>query len=128
MANTKKILLLDEFIIERIIQLKKEKNIKNSQLAELLDTEESFIRKVETKVNKYNIHHILLLPDYFGVSINDFFPNERNWKGIKFSKKYKSFTKCKSFEELYNAMKNEIKYRKHKEENDEEIKISNSRT
>lgn len=124
MANTKKIFLLDEFITERTIQLKEEKNIKTKELAELLDTEESFIRKVESKVNKYNIHHIFLLADYFGVSINDFFPNERNWKGIKFSEKYESFTKCKSFEELYNAMKNEIKYRKEKKENGTEIETS----
>lgn len=121
MANTKNIFLLDEFISERIIQLKKEKNIKTNELAELLDTEESFIRKVESKANKYNIHHIFLLADYFNVSIDEFFPNENNWKEIKFSKKYESFSECKSFENLYNVMKNEIKYRKSEEKDDKKF-------
>lgn len=106
--NATNILLLDRYITERVIQLRKEKNIKVSKLAEVLDTEESFIRKIEAYANKYNIHHLFLLASYFKVSINEFFPNENNFKITKYSKDYKSF------EEIYNVMKTEIKIKRKK--------------
>lgn len=102
MSNTKNILLLDRYIIERVFQLRKEKRISIKDIAELLNVEESFVRKIETYRNKYNIHHLFLLASYFEVSVNDFFPNKNNFEEIIFSKYYHSF------EQMYNDIKKEI--------------------
>lgn len=102
------ILLLDRYITERVIQLRKEKKVKISKLAEILNTEESFIRKIEAYANKYNIHHLFLLASYFKVSISEFFPSKDNFKEIKYSEEYKSF------EEIYNVMKTEIEIKRNK--------------
>lgn len=96
------ILLIDRYITERVYQLRKDKKIKVKNLAELLNVEERFIRKIESYKNKYNIHHLVLLSSYFKVSIESFFPNKENFQNIVFNKNYNSF------EEMEEEIREEI--------------------
>lgn len=108
----KNILLIDKYISEKVTQLRIDKNIPVKEFAELLNVEDSFIRKVETFKNKYNIYHLFLISNYLKVNIQNFFPPTNNNDTNNDFKDLYSFKKYSSKEELIKDLENEISNRK----------------
>ncbi|MCG9899685.1 MAG: helix-turn-helix domain-containing protein [Hydrotalea sp.] len=69
---------LDQFVINKVRNLRKEYSLSQFDLAVLLDTSPGFIGQVESEQHKshYSISHLNQLAKIFRCSIKDFFPDK----------------------------------------------------
>ncbi|MBS1974671.1 MAG: helix-turn-helix transcriptional regulator [Bacteroidetes bacterium] len=69
---------VDQYVIDFILALRKEKKLSQRQIGDLLGVKRSFIGNIESPNNraKYNVRHINILADYFDLSPRDFLPEQ----------------------------------------------------
>jgi len=69
---------IEQYVINRVKELRLEKNISQAELARLLDVSEGFIGNVESKNYraKYNLNHLNALAKLFKCSPKDFLPEK----------------------------------------------------
>jgi len=69
---------IEQFAINAVTDLRKQRNLKQSDLAEVLNTVPSFISNVEISSHpaKYNLAHLHSLSSFFRVSPRDFLPDK----------------------------------------------------
>ncbi len=67
---------IDEFVIQKVRELRQEKGISQSQLAFELNISTGFIAMVESGKyrHKYNLHHLNEIAKILGCTISDFLP------------------------------------------------------
>jgi transcriptional regulator with XRE-family HTH domain len=85
---TKSLTLLDpieQHVIDKVIKLRKDSKMRQQDIASILHTTTSFVGNVENNRNqaKYNLKHINVLADYFGLSPKYFLPDVPNKKIVK---------------------------------------------
>ena len=73
-----KIRFIEQYAIDAVIKLRKEKGVTQKQLAEIIDAKISFVSSIESRKNraKYNLTHLEKISIHFGVSPQLFFPVE----------------------------------------------------
>lgn len=82
-AKTKKenlnISEIEQYVIDRIKEIRSEKGISQRELAYLMDISQGFIAKVEnpTLRAKYNINHVYLIAKIFKCRITDILPDPK---------------------------------------------------
>lgn len=78
MENKEKISRIEQYIIDYVMKLRIEKNLNQEDIATVLGVSRVFITNIENSDNrsKYNIDHINLLADHFGMSPKDFLPED----------------------------------------------------
>ncbi len=76
MGNTSNISKIEQHVIDFVIKLRKEKSLNQEDIATILNVSRVFVTNIENPDNraKYNIDHINLLADHFGMSPRDFLP------------------------------------------------------
>lgn len=69
---------IEQYVIDFIRNLRIEKNLRQEDIAYILDVKPSFIGNVESNSNraKYNLKHINLLAEHFDMSPQDFLPKK----------------------------------------------------
>jgi transcriptional regulator with XRE-family HTH domain len=69
---------IEQYVIDRIRELRLEKGISQRELSRLLDLTDGFIGKVETPKEraKYNLSHLNEIAKIFKCSPKDFLPDE----------------------------------------------------
>jgi len=69
---------IEQFVIDYVIKLRKQKNLNQEDIATILNVKRTFVTNVESAKNraKYNLVHIAKLADHFGMSPKDFLPNK----------------------------------------------------
>lgn len=69
---------IEQHIIDFVIKLRSDKNLKQEDIATILNVSRVFITNIKNPDNraKYNIDHINLLADHFGMSPQDFLPEK----------------------------------------------------
>ena len=69
---------IEQYAIDISIKLRRQHNLKLSDIAQILNTTTSFVGNVENTSNlaKYNLKHINTLAAYFGVSPRLFMPDK----------------------------------------------------
>ncbi len=78
MESKAKISKIEQYIIDFIYKLRKEKNLNQADIATIIGVNRVFVTNVENPSNraKYNIDHINALADHFGMSPRDFLPEK----------------------------------------------------
>ncbi|MBE9598010.1 helix-turn-helix domain-containing protein [Pedobacter sp. MC2016-24] len=69
---------IEQYVIDFVRELRTERNLRQEDIAYILDVKPSFIGNVESTSNiaKYNLKHINKLADHFGLSPQDFLPKK----------------------------------------------------
>ncbi|MGK4566451.1 helix-turn-helix domain-containing protein [Flavobacterium sp. 3HN19-14] len=69
---------IEQHIIEKIKQMRKERDLSQLELSQKLDMNDSFISHVEapSKRAKYNINHLNKIAEIFDCSPKDFWPEK----------------------------------------------------
>ena len=69
---------IEQYVINKVKEIRTEKGISQAELARLLDVSEGFIGNIENKNYraKYNIRHLNELAKIFECSPRDFLPDE----------------------------------------------------
>lgn len=72
------IIKIEQYIIDYVFKLRKEKKLNQADIATIIGVNRVFVTNVENPANraKYNIDHINLLADHFGMSPKDFLPEK----------------------------------------------------
>lgn len=78
MESKAKISKIEQYIIDFVYKLRKEKNLNQADIATIIGVGRVFVTNVENPSNraKYNIDHINALADHFGMSPRDFLPEK----------------------------------------------------
>lgn len=78
MAKLENISLIDQHVIDFVKKLRADKKMSQKDIAYILEKSPAFIGNVESPKNpaKYNLTHINLLADHFGISPRTFLPKE----------------------------------------------------
>lgn len=78
MNNETLISNIDQYVIDFIYRLRIEKNLRQEDIANILNVRASFIGNVENKNYraKYNLNHVNLLAEHFGISPREFIPEK----------------------------------------------------
>jgi len=76
---------IEQFVIDKIKEIRIEKGLSQEDIASALDTSRGFVGQVEScnHPTKYNLNHLNIIANELEVSIKDFFPEK------PFSKKKK---------------------------------------
>jgi transcriptional regulator with XRE-family HTH domain len=69
---------IEQYVIDYVKELRTSKNLRQEDIAYVLDVKPSFIGNVESTSHpaKYNLKHINKLSDHFGLSPKDFLPQK----------------------------------------------------
>lgn len=69
---------IDQYVIDFVTKLRKERNLTQQDIADIIGLSRGFISDVENerRIAKYNIRHINALADYFGISPRSFLPEK----------------------------------------------------
>ncbi len=69
---------IERYIIDFVRKLRIEKNLNQDDIATIIGVKQPFIASVENPNSraKYNINHINLIADHFGMSPRDFLPEK----------------------------------------------------
>lgn len=80
---------IEQHVIDKVIKLRKDSKMRQQDIAVILHTTTSFVGNVENNRNqaKYNLKHINVLADYFGLSPKYFLPDVPNKRVIQSKKK-----------------------------------------
>ena len=78
MAQIFNITLIEQFVIDFVRKLRDEKNVTQEEIANILGVKQTHIANIESLKSraKYNLKHIDLLADHFGMSPRDFLPKK----------------------------------------------------
>ncbi len=78
MKDQENITDIEQYVIEVVKTLRKERKQTQQDIADIIGVDRSFITSVESdsKSAKYNLRHINALADYFGMSPRDFLPEK----------------------------------------------------
>lgn len=73
-----KLTSIEQYIVNRVVEMRKARKISQAQLATLLGVSNAFIGQVETPhhASKYNINHLNKLAIILNCSLADFMPPE----------------------------------------------------
>lgn len=76
MKNQDYITPIDQYVIDFVLKLRIEKSLSQDDIASILEVSRGFVSNIESQNSraKYNLYHIDLLADYFGLSPKDFVP------------------------------------------------------
>lgn len=68
--------LFEQYVIDFVFRLRKDKGYSQEQIGFIIGTGKVFINQIEnsTLPAKYNMDHVNLLADHFGISPREFFP------------------------------------------------------
>lgn len=69
---------IEQHVIDFVVKLRHDKKLSQQDIATVLDVDRSFVTNIEsgTKRAKYNLNHINLLADHFGLSPREFLPEK----------------------------------------------------
>lgn len=69
---------IEQHIIDFVFRLRKEKKLNQEDIATIIGVSRVFVTNIENPLKraKYNIDHINLLADHFGISPKDFLPEK----------------------------------------------------
>ena len=69
---------IEQFVIDFVKELRTSKDLRQEDIAYILEVKASFIGNVESTAHpaKYNLRHINKLADHFGISPKDFLPSK----------------------------------------------------
>lgn len=69
---------IEQYIIDFVRNLRIQNDLRQEDIANILEVKPSFIGNVESASHpaKYNLRHINLLADHFGMSPRDFLPEK----------------------------------------------------
>lgn len=69
---------IDQYVIDFVAHMRKERNLTQKDIADIIGLSRGFISEVEGNYSraKYNVRHINALADYFGMSPRDFLPEK----------------------------------------------------
>lgn len=69
---------LDQYVVDFVFKMRIEKGYSQEQIGFIIGVGKQFVNQIENKNHraKYNIRHINLLADHFGISPKDFFPDK----------------------------------------------------
>lgn len=78
MGEGKHISKIEQYVIDVVIKLRKDRSLTQADIATIIGVNRVFVTNVENPDNraKYNIDHINLLADHFGMSPRDFLPEK----------------------------------------------------
>lgn len=67
---------IEQYVVDYVRKLRKEKHLTQEDIAHIIGTTNSFVGNCESPKHpaKYNLNHINLLADHFGLKIWDFLP------------------------------------------------------
>lgn len=73
-----KVKYIEQYAIDAVLKLRKEKGLTQKELAEIMGVKLSFVSSVESRKNraKYNLTHLERVSIYFRVSPQYFFPSD----------------------------------------------------
>lgn len=79
---------IEQYVIDYVRDLRKNKNLSQDDIGNIIGKSKSFIGNIESMNNraKYNLSHINLLADYFNLSPRDFLPEKVILKRDKIKK------------------------------------------
>lgn len=69
---------IEQYVIDRVREMRKERNLSQRDIAYQIDIDQSFLAAVESPKGraKYNLNHLNDLAKLFKCSIKDFFPEK----------------------------------------------------
>ena len=78
MKGKKNITPFEQSVIDFVVKLRNRKNLTQQDIATILHVERTFITSVESKNSraKYNLNHLNMIADHFGMSPKDFLPEK----------------------------------------------------
>lgn len=78
MDGQKEISLIDQFVIDFVRKLRDTNKLSQEEIGNIIGVTRTYITNVESTKHaaKYNLSHINLLADYFGLSPRDFLPKQ----------------------------------------------------
>jgi len=76
MEDLKNISAIDQYVIEYVRPLRNKMKLNQEEIANIIGVKRTFITNVESSKHpaKYNLNHINLLADHFGISPREFLP------------------------------------------------------
>lgn len=80
---------IEQYIIDFVLDFRTRNNVSQQEIATIIGTTQAFVAHVEspTERAKYNINHVNMIADYFGLSPKDFMPtmafSMRKFKSIE---------------------------------------------
>jgi transcriptional regulator with XRE-family HTH domain len=78
MSNTSNSSKIQQFVIDFVRKLRDDRNITQEEIANVIGVSQAYIANIESSNGraKYNLKHIDLLADYYGLSPKDFLPEK----------------------------------------------------
>jgi hypothetical protein len=69
---------VEQFVVDFVLKTRLEKNLTQENISYILGVDKSFINRIENHGNraKYNLNHINILADHWGISPREFLPKE----------------------------------------------------
>lgn len=78
MSDNVNVSKIEQYVIDFVTKLRREKKLNQEDIATILGVERTFITNIESDKNraKYNLSHIDKLADHFGISPRLFLPEK----------------------------------------------------
>jgi len=72
----KKLTAVEQFVVDFVLKTRLEKRLTQEDIGFILGVDKSFIQQIENQSHraKYNLNHINLLADHWGISPREFLP------------------------------------------------------
>lgn len=69
---------IDQYVIDYVLQLRKKHDLTQDDIATIIGVGRTYVTNIENPNDrsKYNLSHINLLADHFGISPRDFLPEK----------------------------------------------------
>lgn len=69
---------IEQYIVDFVLKLRLEKNLTQADIGYIIGVKQSFVANIENRKKnaKYNLNHIALLAEHFGMSPRDFLPEK----------------------------------------------------
>lgn len=78
MSEAPNISLIEQYVIDFIRKLRDDKNVTQEEIGNIIGVKQTYIANIESSKSraKYNLKHIDLLADHFGISPREFLPQK----------------------------------------------------
>ncbi len=72
----KKLTAVEQFVVDFVLKTRLEKKLTQEDIGFILEVDKSFVQQIENQSHraKYNLNHINLLADHWGISPREFLP------------------------------------------------------
>jgi transcriptional regulator with XRE-family HTH domain len=82
--DTIKLSPIEQHVVEFVMKLRAENDLTQEDIGNIIGVKQTFIANIENPTNKakYNLKHIDLLADHFGISPRDFLPEKSLIRGL----------------------------------------------